>query len=83
MTLHQFALSATQLTPAEKRLAKLAPEHRPEAIKKLLGTPQFPEALLAQERALYLIRTLEEKEKRNGDGLHIGPRAVVRRYRKR
>jgi len=87
MTMYKFALLATNFSPEELRLAKLAPELQPEAVRAKLGTPQFVEAVFAQERALYLIKVQEEEETRsqtrdsNGKDLHIGPRAFIHRYK--
>jgi hypothetical protein len=88
MCLYKFALSATSLTPHERRLAKLSPELQPEALRSKLGTPEFVEAHFAQEHALQQLRAQEEDEKRaslrdaHNNGNHIGPRAVVHRYRR-
>lgn len=88
MTLYKFALSATNLTPIERRLSKLAPELQPEAVRAKLGTPEFVEAVFAQEHALATIRMQEEEEKRNlyrnsrGKDHFIGARAVTHRYRR-
>ena len=43
MTMYRFALTATSLTPEERRVAKLPPELRPEALRAKLGTPEFIE----------------------------------------
>ena len=87
MTMYKFALSATNFSPEELRLA--APELQPAAVRTKLGTPQFFEAVLAQEHALLMLKVQEEQETRsqtrdsNGKDLHIGPRAVLHRYRRR
>ena len=88
MTMYKFALTATILSPEERRLAKLPQELQPEALRAKLGTPEFVELHFAQEHALLTIRIQEEDDKwgrysnSNGNGHHIGPRAVVRRYRR-
>ncbi len=89
MTMYKFALTATSLSPDERRLAKLPPELQPAAVRAKLGTPQFVETVFAQEHALTKIRMQEEEEKRSlyydsrGNELRIGPRAVTRRFRNR
>src|SRR6266567_5644725 len=71
----------TSLSPDERRLAKLAPELQPAAVRAKLGTPEFIEAVFAQEYALATIRMQEEEEQRSqhcdsrGNELWIGPRA--------
>jgi len=62
MTMYRFALTATSLSPDERRLAKLAPELQPAAVRAKLGTPEFIEAVFAQEYALATIRMQEEEE---------------------
>jgi len=79
MTVYKFALTATTLTAEEQLLAKLAPELRPEAVRAKLGTPEFVEAVYAQEYALKEIRMQEEQE-RTSVGEYLGKRAVMRRY---
>ncbi len=81
MTVYKFALSATSLTSEERLLAKLAPELQPEAVRAKLGTPEFVEAVYAQEYALKVLRM--EEERNSTQMLHIGKRAVVHRYRRR
>jgi phage terminase large subunit-like protein len=86
MTMYKFALSATALSPEERRMAKLAPELQPEAVRSKLGTPQYFEAVLAQEHALFMLKLQEEETRSqirdsNGRDLHIGPRAFVHRYK--
>jgi len=81
MTVYKFALSATSLTSEERLLAKLAPELQPEAVRAKLGTPEFVEAVYAQEYALKLLRM--EEERNSTQMLHIGKRAFVHRYRRR
>jgi hypothetical protein len=87
MTMYKFALSATNFSPEERRLAKLAPELQPAAVRAKLGTRQFFEAVLAQEHAPLMLKVQEEQETRsqirdsNGRDLHIGPRAFIHRYK--
>ncbi len=81
MTVYKFALSATSLTSEERLLAKLAPELQPEAVRAKLGTPEFVEAVYAQEYALKVLRM--EEERNSTQMLHIGKRAVLHRYRRR
>lgn len=89
MTMYKFALSATSLTPEEKRFAQLPAELQPDAVRTKLGTPEFVEAHFAQQHALTLIRIKEEDEKReqfrnsNQQDHAIGPRAVTRRFSRR
>lgn len=89
MTMYKFALSATLLTEHERRLSQLAPELQPDAVRAKRGTPEFVEAVLAQEHALATLRMREEDEKRialrnsNGREHHVGPVAVLRRFIRR
>lgn len=88
MTLYKFALSATVLSDDERRFAKLEPQHQPDAVRALLGTDQYVEAVFAQEHALTMLRMKEQKstEKARRDavvnGDHVGARAVLRRFRR-
>ncbi len=88
MTLYKFALSATELTADERRFAKLDEKLQPQEILKLLGTPEYVEAVLAQEHALKMVRIhdYEDKERELRDAVRngntFGPVAVTRRFRR-
>jgi len=82
MTMYKFALTATSLSPEERRLAKLPSELQPEALRSKLGTPEFVELHFAQEHALLSIRMQEEKE-RTSVGEWLGKRPTLHRYRRR
>jgi hypothetical protein len=77
MTLCDFALSATALTPEEKIIAKLPPELQPAAVRAKLGTPEYIEAVLAQEYAMKQFR-MQEEEHQSTEELWLGPRPCLR-----
>jgi hypothetical protein len=81
MTIFKFALTATALSPDERRLAKLPSELQPAAVRAKLHTPEFVELVFAQENALRQMRMKEEEEEEQGFvGEYLGKRPFLHRY---
>lgn len=64
MTLYNFALSATEMTIDEKRIAKLDDELKPAAVLSHIGMPDFVELYMAQQHQLNQIKIQEKKEEK-------------------
>lgn len=83
MILFNFAMTATALTPYERKQTQL-PEHlRDKALKEKLGKPEFVDAYAARQHALKKLGEQELRDKSKvSEGQSLGPRPTQRRYRK-